>query len=353
MYYAAVDAEWTGYNKKPVQLGAILLDDEGRELSRLHRVIRPPSGTEWRDIDFMGLSEEELRGAVSITAAVKELFRFIGKCRQIYVWGEESSKLLYSLRDRFCPEYEVNITVLQGREDVGNSSFKKTCEGLGIQTDKPFHHSMNDCEYITEMLARIRRAKKSSGIIKNEPPRLKYVKREETNAPAEDSRFLAVKGRTVFHRPECRFVSGRSADSLMGYYDALHAEMSGLIPCKCCRPEKKKPKCSPAKQKSSSAQPKPDKWDTDNIMEYCESLELDCRVYDKVIYIYTGAAELYFKRNKDKIILHHENWLYKKKRSSKWADDFHIQEKQFTDPKEAIFYIYCHDKKLIRSKCGV
>lgn len=345
MNYAAVDVEWTGYSKKPVQLGAILLDDEGRELSRLHRVIRPPTGKEWKDIGFMGLSEEELRGAVCITAAVRDFFKFIGKCRQVYVWGEESKQLLYSLRDRFCPEYEVSITVLQGREGIGLSSFKKTCAGLGIQTDKPLHHSMNDCEYITEMLVRLRRAKKSE---EKESPRLKYVKREENHAAPADSAFLALKGRTVFHRPECRFVSGRADNELVGFYDHLHASMSGLTPCKCCRPEKKKH--SQPESKTAETQPKEDKWDTENIMQYCESLQLSCRVYDKIIYIFTGAAEWYFMRNKDKIVLHHENWLYKNNRS-KWGYGFHVQEKRFTDPKEAIYYIYCHDKKFMRKKC--
>lgn len=351
MYYAAVDAEWTGKrNKKPVQLGAILLDDEGRELSRLHRVIRPPSGTEWRDIEFMGLSEKELRGAVCITAAVKDLFGFIGKCSQVYVWGEESKELLYSLRDGFCPEYEVNITVLQGREDVGHYSFEKTCARLGIQLDKPLHHSMNDCEYIMKLLGRIRQAKKSADKVTKEPPRLKYVKRAEIKAAVEDSAFLAVKGRTVFHRPECRFVSGRADNELVGFYDHLHASMSGLAPCKCCRPEKEKH--SQPKPKTSETQPKTDKWDTENIRQYCESLEMKCKVYDKIIYIYTGAAEWYFMRNKDKIVLHHENWL-RKKNYAKWEDCFHVQEKRFTDPKEAIYYIYCHDKKLMRTRCGV
>lgn len=345
MYYAAADVEWTGYSKKPVQMGAILLDDEGRELSRFHRVIRPPSGTEWRDIEFMGLSEEELRGAVPIGAAVKDFFKFIGKCSVVYVWGEESKELLYRLRDRFCPGYEVSITVMQGREDVGNSSFKKTCARLGIQISKPLHHSMNDCEYIARILRRLRQADKPSADTPKEAPRLKYVKREEIKAAVEDSEFLAVKGRTVFHRPECRFVSGRAADGLTGYYDYLHASMSGLTPCKCCRPQKEK-------KKPSLSQPKPDKWDTENIRQYCESLELKCVVYDKIIYIYTGAAEWYFMRNKDKIVLHHENWLRKKK-YAKWEDGFHVQEKRFTDPKEAIFYIYCHDKKLMNAKCGV
>lgn len=352
MYYAAADVEWTGYCKKPVQLGAILLDDEGRELSRLHRVIRPPTGEKWKDIGFMGLSEEELRGAVCITAAVRDFFKFIGKCSVVYVWGEESKVLLYSLRDRFCPEYEVSITVLQGREGIGLSSFKKTCAKLGITVDKPMHHSMNDCEYITEMLVRLRREKKAVDSVRKEAPRLKYVKREETKASIEDSAFLAVNGRTVFHRPDCRFVSGRAVFELTGYYDYFHAKMSGLAPCKCCRPEKEKPKYNSDKPKPSVSQQKPDKWDTENIRQYCESLQLSCRVYDKIIYIFTGAAEWYFMRNKDKIVLHHENWLYKNN-CSKWGYGFHVQEKRFTDPKEAIFYIYCHDKKYMRARCGV
>lgn len=81
MIYAAADIEWVGLNsKKPVQLGAVLIDENGREISRYYCVIKPPAGSEWRNIEFMGISEKMLEKAVSLTSAVKAFFSFTQNC---------------------------------------------------------------------------------------------------------------------------------------------------------------------------------------------------------------------------------------------------------------------------------
>lgn len=355
MNYAAVDVEWTGkfYKSSIVQLGGIMFDKNGRELSRFLRVLRPAVGGEWGDIAFMGLSDEELNSAVSFSQGFNGFIWWLRGCGEIFVWSDEARLLLSGRLKAFGAENIVKITALQGENNrFGFSSFKKVCGEMGIVINKHLHRSMNDCEYLAQILSRLNTEDKPRIKASEEMPRLRYVKREENNAPFGDSAFFAVKGRAVFHRPECRFVSGRSDDTLTGFYDYLHAQMSGLSPCKCCRPQKEKPKHYLSQPKPSLPLPKPEKWNDEDIIRYCESLELKCRVYEKIIYIYTGAAEWYFKRNKDKIVLHHENRLHKK-RNAKWAEEFHIQDKVFTEPRAAIFYIYCHDKRYIRKKCEV
>lgn len=348
MIYAAADIEWVGLNsKKPVQLGAVLIDENGREISRYYCVIKPPAGSEWRNIEFMGISEKMLEKAVSLTSAVKAFFSFTQNCSEIYVWSRESELLLDSLRNGFCPEFRTEISAVQGSPQCGMASFEKTCQKLDITITKQLHNSMNDCEYLAEMLRRMKLLDKPSVQKTGSPVGesvLKYAYRQENYAPISECEFAAIKGRTVFHYPQCRFIAGRSDNELEGFFDYFHAAMNGLKPCKCCRPTKKHPKpsstASPSKQTKAEA-----KWNTDSIIQKCGTLGIKCTVYENIIYIYTGVSEWYFHRNVGKIRIYHENWL-RKENQTNWASGFHIQNKTFNDPIDAVFYIYCHDKKM-------
>lgn len=347
MIYAAADIEWVGLNRKmPVQIGALLIDENGKELSTYYRVIKPPLGSRWRNIDFMGLSDKMFESAVSLTAAVKSFFGFTQNCSRIYVWGKESEYLLDNLRNSICPEYETEITAVQGSSKNCSVSFKKVCQSLDIPVTKQLHNSMHDCEYLAEILRRLNLWDKSLSVHRQsasvKSDFLKYVKREETRAPVKECAFAAIKGRITFHYPQCRYIYDRNDDELEGFFDYAHAAMQGRKPCKCCRPR-------PESSKLSSPSKSPVKWDTDSIIEQCCRLGLKCTVYEKIIYIYTGVSEWYFYRNVGKIRIYHENWL-RSENQSRWASGFHIQDKVFSDPNEAVFYIYCHDKKLRRAK---
>lgn len=145
--------------------------------------------------------------------------------------------------------------------------------------------------------------------------------------------FYAVKNRAVFHRPDCRFISGRSANELVGLYDYDQGLLMGMTPCNCCVPRREN-------------LPEDSGWDTDAIERLCEKLDIRCDIKDKNVCITTGAAEWRFYRSKENIVLHHESWLYKNRKYGKWAG-FDIRDKVFAEPLEAVFYIYCHDKRYI------
>ncbi|MBP1545805.1 MAG: hypothetical protein J6A37_04290 [Oscillospiraceae bacterium] len=345
MKYAAADIEWTGRGKiMTVQLAAIILDPNGRELSRYHRVIKPPPDTKYGDIGFMGLSEKELSSAVSITAAVSGFCKAVKGCDRVYVWSNDSAVQLGRVLTAFAPDNNINIGVMQGSDSgLGQKSFKKTCAELGIAINKHLHHSMNDCEYLAEIYRRSGNVHKQSVC--------------ETNRFLSELPYFAVKGRAVFHRAGCRFVSKKDPIQLVGFSRCEQADSMGLVPCKCCKPSDEKitsdvKKSKPQKKAAPTAADK-NIWDISRITQYCESLNIKCTVYDKIIYLFTGAAEWYFYRNKAEIVLHHENRLRKHNRKNKWQSGFHIQEKRFTKPTDAIYYIYCHDRKFTANRKGV
>lgn len=148
---------------------------------------------------------------------------------------------------------------------------------------------------------------------------------------SEKYSFYAVKNRAVFHRPGCRFISDKSANELVGLFDYDEGRMMGMTPCNCCAPQREK-------QRGDCG------WDTSAIESLCERLGFGCRAGEKIVSITTGAAEWRFYRSEENIVLHHESWIYKNRGYGKRAG-FEIRDKVFSEPLEAVFYIYCHDKR--------
>lgn len=146
--------------------------------------------------------------------------------------------------------------------------------------------------------------------------------------------FFAVKNRVVFHRPGCRFISGKSAKELVGLFDYDEGRMMGMTPCNCCAPQREK---------------QPYEWDTRAIESLCERLGIGCDVGEKAVSITTAVAQWRFYCSKENIVLHHESWLYKNRKYGKWAG-FEIRDKVFPEPLEAVFYVYCHDKRYTEKK---
>ena len=107
---------------------------------------------------------------------------------------------------------------------------------------------------------------------------------------AEDKVFYAVKGRLVFHRPQCRFISAYDQSRLTKVSD-----------------------------------------------------------YGSGIVITTCAALWRIYRSGSKLFLHHEKWTFRAAKYSKCAG-FIIRDKEFSDISEAVFYAYCHDKRYLKSR---
>ena len=154
---------------------------------------------------------------------------------------------------------------------------------------------------------------------------------------AEKYSFYAVKNRAVFHRPGCRFVSGKASNELVGLYDYDEGRMMGMTPCNRCNP------CAEGMPEGG--------WDTSAIESLCQRLGIGCRAGEKTVSITTGAGEWRFYRSEENIILHHEGWLYKNRKYGKRAG-FEIRDKVFPEPLEAVFYVYCHDKRYMGAECS-
>lgn len=151
-----------------------------------------------------------------------------------------------------------------------------------------------------------------------------------------DFAFFAVKNRAVFHRHDCRFISGKAESELVGLCDYDEGRLMGMTPCNCCCPEREE-----------HLQER--RWDRPAIESLCEKLGICCDVSEGSVSIITGAARWCFYRSKENIVLHHESWLYKNRKYGKRAG-FEIRDKLFSEPLEAVFYVYCHDKRYMEKR---
>lgn len=141
-------------------------------------------------------------------------------------------------------------------------------------------------------------------------------------------KYYAVKGRLVFHRPQCRFISAYDPSRLTEVADYGSGIILGMTPCNCCRP-----------QVSGGAV-----LDVAAAESFCKKHGMVCSSGGGGIVITTCAALWRIYRSGSKLFLHHEKWTFRAAKYGKRAG-FMIRDKEFSDIADALFYAYCHDKR--------
>ena len=144
-------------------------------------------------------------------------------------------------------------------------------------------------------------------------------------------KYYAVKGRPVFHRPECRFISGYDKCRLTEVAVYGRGIIMGMTPCNRCRP----------RADSTSAA------DISGVEAFCRKHGIVCLPDSGSIVIITCAARWRIYPANGIFVLHHEIWTFRGGKFGKRAG-FIVRDKEFDDITEAVFYAYCHDKRYRR-----
>lgn len=335
MKYAIIDLEWSG---KPyeniVQIGGIKFDEKNKEISRFYKVVRPSVQLRQDELDFMHLSADEVNSGISITSAARQLIFWLGGCRELIVWSPDAQQMLYKFLCRYEDPMYHKITVLQYEyaRQVGGISFAKVCKKFGIKICTPLHISINDCVYLASVyriLYDIPSWVDQKTVITKSSDEKQYRKSYSS------CKFIALSGSGIFHRKNCRYICEKDDSRKIVLFNSNHAITLGYKPCKYCKPEIKIAKR--------------EKWDYDEIEDFCNALNLECVIYPKWIQVITGISSWLFKSEGDTIVLHHSNKLRRNySKSNKCKEDYHEQQERFKDPLDAVFYIYCHDKAALK-----
>lgn len=322
MIFAVIDIEWVGGPLgNIVQLGGIMYDEYFNEKRRFYRIVKPCKYKE-EDLAFMNLGKEDVESGVDINTAACEFRKWLGNCRKIVVWSEQTRVQLEKLLRRYATYHYARTTALQEeyKSFLGTRSFCRICECYNIPVNKQMHISINDCEYLGALYKILWNTPSSE--LKN------TVKRSVKKA-----KYHVLKNSTIYHDNNCRYIKERLRMDKLPIVNSIHADVLGLKPCKCCNPEQAELIPVP-----------PVEWYEEDVEKFCEALNLRCEIYFNTIHIHSDISTWYFRRNTSKVKLNHQNLYANHNGHHKFKHDYHDQNLIFSDPMDAIWYIYKHDK---------
>ncbi len=340
MKYCIVDLEWIRHPKTYiVQIGAIMFNEDDNEVSRFFRVIKPSCEYSPESIKFMPITANEIDSGVSFDDALRQFVSWLNGCYELLVWDDDARSLLYTILKNYerLPYHKIISLRKELKPVNGERSFKETCKRLGIKIRAPLHNSINDCTYLSSVYR----------ILRNSPP---WASEEVEIRYCDDGKtvfenclnsclFITMQGSKTYHRKTCYHIRNKTEEKKILLFNMTHSQIIGCEPCKDCMDEKEQ-----AKRFKAVYYTKRQVWDYDALEQYCKSLKIKCTVYPDWVYVITNMSTWFFKRDVPEILLFHENYIKRNTKKNKWKEDYHIQNKRFKDPMEAVYYIYCHDK---------
>lgn len=90
-----------------------------------------------------------------------------------------------------------------------------------------------------------------------------------------------------------------------------------------------------------------DEWNEEELAAMCEFYGFTCEFWGETMFIKTNIGKWKFdvKQGSSRIKLYHYNMFVDRRRSRKFSEEYHLHEKRYSSPAEAIRYIYAHDRK--------
>ncbi len=156
MICAVVDVEWlTNPERDIVQLGGIMIDTDAdfREKDVFYRNIRRiHTPDNYEDLFELMFKNAATGPEVDMSDAARDFAEWIRSCEVIMVWGEQSKHNLENIFAEHGIEKKEIIDFQEKLIDKERISFKKICRRNGIAITKALHHSMNDCEYLVQVI---------------------------------------------------------------------------------------------------------------------------------------------------------------------------------------------------------
>lgn len=175
MDYIVFDLEWNQSNtgkeedaeKLPfeiIEIGAVKLNSERKEVSRYHQLIKPKVYHEMHQITqkLIHLRMEELENGISFPKAATEFLEWCGEDYIFCSWGpldllELQRNMKYynmePLSDRPVAFYDIQKLFSIAYEDrKSRRSLEHAIDILNIEKDMPFHRAISDAYYTAKVM---------------------------------------------------------------------------------------------------------------------------------------------------------------------------------------------------------
>ena len=176
MQYIVADLEWNGaFSKKAhgyfneiIEIGAVKLDDQMRQIDTFHAVIRPVVSRKLSELvsDLTNITSEELEDGTSFPAAASAWRRWVGKEPAVLItWSttdlsvllENYRYFLKSDRIPFMTYYADLQAYVQSHNKLGSRGqqigLARACEALEISDDGMEQHRALDDSRMTAAIA--------------------------------------------------------------------------------------------------------------------------------------------------------------------------------------------------------
>ena len=178
MSYIVLDLEWNQAVDKEksepalpfeiIEIGALKLDEDGREEGRFSCLIRPVVYPElfYRVKEVVGITSRELeRDGVSFSDAIEVFWRWCGDDPVFFTWGdmdltELQRNIVYFKAANPLPFplffYDVQkLYSLQFSDGRERAALDAAAHQLKLPTDQAFHRAVNDADYTAQVLRRL------------------------------------------------------------------------------------------------------------------------------------------------------------------------------------------------------
>ena len=178
MHYVVMDLEWNqcpqGKKKENpklpfeiIEIGAVLLDENFREIGQFAESIRPLvyRRMHYRTREVLDIELKDLKKARSFSSVIRDFFSWVPEDAKFCTWGPsdllelQRNMAYYRLKSPLpfpLLYYDVQkLFSLLYDDGKSRLSLAKAAEALGISSDRPFHHAVDDAYYTALILEKM------------------------------------------------------------------------------------------------------------------------------------------------------------------------------------------------------
>jgi len=338
-----LDVEWYDRNetgclvsRDVLQIGAMRINNNGNIIDQYYSIICPENVPSIPDetYEFMHLSRAAVINSRTLKTVLKEFQEWCGLNSYSVILNLNAVNVLKEayLKERLNYPFIGSITIQELYTNYynlnRNVNFSNMCYNLGIEVNKDKLHISNyDATYCMQVYLKIR-----TSIIESVDRGVRY------------DMLYAVpnSARRMLHKINCGSIAG----NLQDYYIISLSDIGEkrFTICKNCIMYDINSLIMRNRELNNHTRVKPIKpWvfiDIERIRSMCEEEGYKILINGREIFIDSGVSWWRFNPNRKTIKLYHSNDVYD---FSPYGEEYHLQDRSFPDPYQAVQYIIAHD----------
>jgi DNA polymerase III epsilon subunit-like protein len=362
--YITVDIEWEPESNGSMilQLGATKLENNV-VTGTFFSFIKPDGEIpNVERLDFMPVEMDDILNGENQDSVLQRFKGWCGENPSFIIWGSYNLVVFKSFLSEYLPISHNNTMDLQLtysiylKTDV--MSIEKACRLLGIETILPaWHNSLYDCEQLAKLYQYIRDKCNLEAMMeqyslerearrreKRRKKRAKLKKQSRAVHKIKDIKhhcqYFIISETGMLHKNGCGELSDINIDDVQGFKTLEHALKGSKQTCRLCF--KGAINIHPALTSRQLLK-------LIELHAICDELNMKSVNHSKTMVINTQVGSWYFEIDTGRRpILYHRNYIYEERNLHGALSGYHRQTVRLISDKEAVLYIYKHDKAILK-----